>query len=163
MRSNVKTTILVSLLGFSLALNLSQAIGWPPQPDPGAGRATAAADSQDLCLVDRMELDGGQREKLLELRSVMQAKRTCYWERCAEIKERLADAICAPSSRGDLLDPLLEDYLNNQAEMQRVVAGHLLEVHALLDERQRETFRTLLRTEIFRGIRSLPTEMVEER
>ena len=48
-------------------------------------------------------------------------------------------------------------YAENQAAMQRAVAVHLRGVNAMLRPEQRETFRALLRTEMFRGIRSSRT------
>ena len=81
-----------------------------------------------------------------------------------EITERkgkgdLAQALS--SSRGQP-DALLDSYAKNQAEMQRAVADHLLSVNAMLRPDQREGFRTLLRTEMFRGIRPLPAGVVGE-
>jgi len=159
----VKTTSLLTLLGFSLALNLSQAIGTSSGPGPGAREPAAAGGSSGACLVEQLELDAGQEEQLAELRAAMQLRRTDYWQRCAELKRRLADAICAPGASGEALAPILEEYSRNQAEMQRAVAEHLLEVRALLDEAQRGAFRGLLAAEIFRGIRSLPGGMAEGR
>ena len=92
----------------------------------------------------------------------MQDKRAAFWQRSAAIKAELAEAICASSSSRTQLDPLLYRYAKNQAGMQRAVAGHLLDVNAMLRSDQQEAFRILLRTEMFRGIRTLPVRAVDE-
>ena len=145
MRPQVKTTILASVLGLSVALNISLGIGY-----------LLRADSVEQCMLDRLQLDAAQRERLSEMRRIMQEKRETFWRRSAAIKADLAEAICTSGSSRTRLDSLLDRFAENQAGMQRAVAGHLSEVNAMLRPDQQEEFRVLLRTEMFRGIRTLP-------
>jgi Spy/CpxP family protein refolding chaperone len=146
MRPQVKSTILFSVLGLSLALNAALLIGHL------RGQATTTG-SDDYCLLDRLELDTGQQRQLAEMRRGMREKRSAYWQRATAIKVELAQAICAAQVDRAALDVQLERYAANQAAMQRAVAEHLLGVSAMLRPEQREAFRTLLRAEMFRGIR----------
>jgi hypothetical protein len=152
MRPQVKSTILFSVLGLSLALNAAMAIG---RLRGSAGQASASAGpaAKGYCLLDRLELDAGQQRRLAEMRRRMHARRAEYWQRVGAIKGWLAEAICAAPVDRTELDAQLERYTKNQATMQRAVADHLLGVNAMLRPGQREAFRTLLRTEMFRGIR----------
>jgi len=154
MRPHVKSTIVYSVLGFSLALNVAMAIGHlrGSADKPDAPAAHPAGD--DTCLLDRLELHVEQQRRLAEMRRGMHEKRTAYWQRAIVIKVELAEAICAAQADRAALDLQLERYAKNQAAMQRVVADHLVDVNAILRPEQREGFRTLLRTEMFRGIHS---------
>jgi Spy/CpxP family protein refolding chaperone len=153
MRPQVKSTIIFSVLGLSLALNAALLIGHL------RGQATTTrspADRQvgdDYCLLDRLELDTGQQRQLAEMRRGMREKRRAYWQRATTSKVQLAEAICAAQADRAAVDVQLARYAANQAAMQRAVAEHLLGVSAMLRPEQREAFRTLLRTEMFRGIR----------
>ncbi|MFO8071501.1 MAG: periplasmic heavy metal sensor [Polyangia bacterium] len=152
MRPQVKSTILWSLLGLSLALNAALGIG-----HLRSAAARTAGDPQardDYCLLDQLELDGDQQRRLAEMRRVMHAKRAAYLKRAAAIKVELAEAISATEVDRAALDTQLDRYAEGQAEMQRTVVEHLLGVSAMLRPEQRDAFRTLLRTEMFRGIRS---------
>jgi len=151
MRPQVKTTVLASLLGLSLALNVSLGIGY-----------LLGADTGQQCMLDKLQLDTEQRDRLSEMRRKMQEKREAFWRRSAAIKADLAEAICAPGSTRAQLDPLLDRFAENQAGMQRAVAAHLSEVNAMLNPGQQEAFRVLLRTEMFRGIRNLPAGAVDQ-
>lgn len=151
MRPQVKITILASVLGLSVALNVSLGIGY-----------LLRADTGEQCMLDRLQLDSKQRARLSEMRRKMQDKRAAFWRRSAEIKAELAEAICASRSSRTQLDPLLDRFAENQAGMQRAVAGHLLDVNAMLRSDQQEAFRVLLRTEMFRGIRTLAARAVDE-
>lgn len=152
MRPQVKSTVVFSVLGLSLALNVALAIGYLRACAPKTTAASAAGD--DSCLLDRLELDADQQRRLAEMRRKMLDKRAAYWRRAGSIKIELAEAISATRTDRAALDALLDRYADNQADMQRAVAGHLLGVCAMLRPKQREDFRTLLRTEMFRGIRS---------
>ena len=160
MRQRMKITILAAALGLSLALNVSLVIGTLRQAEAQPGvDAPRGADEQ--CLLDSLQLDEGQRERLATLRREMLTKRRAFWQRSARIKAELADAICASSRDQDQIDSLLDRYAENQADMQREVVAHLLRVHALLRPDQREPFHVLLRTHIFRGTRPFPNESTE--
>jgi len=152
MRPQVKTTIIFSLLGLSLALNAVLAIGYVG----GAGGRTAAAapTGKDYCLLDRLDLDTAQQRRLADMRKKMHEKRAAYWKRGTEIKSELAKSISAAQVDRIALGAQLERYAKNQAAMQRAVAEHLVGVGAMLRPEQRDEFLTLLRTEMFRGIRS---------
>jgi Spy/CpxP family protein refolding chaperone len=147
----VKSTILLSVLGLSLALNAAMVIGYFRG---SAGEALARPAHADYCLLDQLELDAAQRRRLAEMRRRMHERRTTYWQRANAIKAELAEAICAAQEDRSALDAQLGRYAENQAVMQRAVAEHLLGVNRMLHPGQREAFRTLLRTEMFRGIRS---------
>jgi len=151
MRPQVKTTFLASVLGLSLALNVSLGIGY-----------LLGADAGQQCMLDKLQLDAKQRAYLSKMRRKMQEKRETFWRRSAAIKAELAEAICAPGSGLAQLDPLLDRFAENQAGMQRAVAAHLSDVNAMLRPGQQEAFRVLLRTEMFRGIRTLPAGAAEE-
>ena len=159
MRPQVKTTILVSALGLSVALNVSLVMGYLQEASANADGPAAPDAPGNRCLLDRLQLDVEQRQRLSEMRQKMREKRSAFWRRAAAIKADLAQALS--SSRGQP-DALLDSYAKNQAEMQRAVADHLLSVNAMLRPDQREGFRTLLRTEMFRGIRPLPAGVVGE-
>jgi len=153
MRPQVKSTIIWSIIGFSLALNAALAIGY----FRGAAQnttATALPADEEYCLLDRLNLDGEQRRLLAEMRHKMHEKRAAYWQSAAAIKAGLADTISATQVDRAALDAQLDRYAKNQAAMQRAVAEHLLGVGAMLRPEQRDGFRTLLRTEMFHGIRS---------
>ena len=145
MRPQMIITILASALGLSVAMNVSLGIG-----------CLHRADTSNECMLDKLQMDAAQRERLSEMRRKMQDKRAAFWRHSAAIKAELAEAICASSSSHTRLDPLLDRFAENQAGMQRAVAGHLSEVNAMLRPDQQEAFRVLLRTEMFRGIRTLP-------
>jgi hypothetical protein len=154
MRPQVKSTIILSGLGLSLALNAAMAIGQlrgsaQRKDSPAARRA-----GEEYCLLDQLELDAEQQRLLAEMRRRMHKKRGAYWQSATAIKVELADAICAAPADRAALDAQLERYAKNQAAMQRGVAEHLLGVNAMLRPEQREGFRRLLRTQMFRGIRS---------
>ena len=154
------TTILVSVLGLSVALNASLIFGAWRRAGPLEGPAADAGDER--CLLDSLQLDEEQHERLAVLRREMLAKRRSFWRRSAEVKAELAAAICAADTDQERIDSLLERYSENQARLQREVVAHLLRVHAMLRSDQREQFHALLRTEIFRGTRPFPGETVEE-
>jgi hypothetical protein len=107
-------------------------------------------------MLDRLQLDAKQQARLSEMRRGVQEKRKTFWRRSAAIRAELAKGICASDSSRAQIEPLLDRFAENQAEMQRAVAGHLLDVNAMLRPDQQEEFRVLLRTEMFRGIRALP-------
>jgi hypothetical protein len=161
MRPQVKTTILVAVLGLSLALNVSLAIGFLRKAGTRDGESAGPDARGTRCLLDRLQLDHPQRQRLLEMRREMQKRRAAFWQRSAAIKTELAGAICAAGPSHPQLDALLDRYAKNQAQMQRAVADHLLGVNAMLRPDQREKFRDLLRTEMFRGISS-PATVVGE-
>ncbi len=151
MRPRVKSTIIWSLLGLSLALNATLGIG--DLRDLAASKAAAPAEDCN-CLFDRLDLDDDQQRRLAEMRRKIHEKRAAYRQRAAAIKVELAEAISATEVDRAALDTQLERYAENQAAMQRAIAEHLLGVSAMLRPEQRDTFRTLLRTEMFRGIRA---------
>ena len=155
MRPQMKSTIIWSLLGLSLALNVALGIG--DLRGTAAGRIAGRPAEDDHCLLDRLELDGDQQRRLGEMRRKMHDKRAAYWQRATAIKGELAEAISATNPDRAALHTQLERYAENQAAMQRAVAEHLRGVNAMLRPEQRETFRALLRTEMFRGIRSSRT------
>jgi Spy/CpxP family protein refolding chaperone len=152
MRPQVKSTIISSLLGLSLALNAALAVGY----FRGAAKKTDAAPTAEdgYCLLDRLEFDTAQQRRLADMRQRMREERAAYWARATEIKRELAEAISAAQVDRTTLDAELERYAENQAAMQRAVAEHLIGVGAMLRPEQRDEFRTLLRTEMFHGIRS---------
>jgi hypothetical protein len=158
----MKITILASALGLSLALNVSLGIGHLHKAGTSEHGSAVPDAPQSRCLLDSLQLDAAQRERLSEMRRKMQDKRAAFWQRSAAIKAELAEAICASSSSRTQLDPLLDRYAKNQAGMQRAVAGHLSDVNAMLRSDQQEAFRILLRTEMFRGIRHLPARAADE-
>ncbi len=161
MRAQVKTTVLLSALGLSVALNLSLGVGHMFRArarEPG-GRVRGATSGR--CLLDRLDLDARQRESLSVLRQTMRGKRAAFWRRAAALKAELAEAIYVSGSDRAQLDRLLEEFAQNQADMQVAVVDHLVSVKSMLHPGQREEFRTLLRTEMFRGIEP-PTETVDE-
>lgn len=162
MRPQVKSTILISVLALSLALNISLVIGLLSGAETDGREAVSADTAKAWCLLDDLRLDEGQRGQLREMRQEMQRKRGKFWQRSAEIKAQLSEAICARPSDRAQIDALLDHYLKIQAGMQRVVADHLLNVSAMLRPGQMEEFRTLLRTEMFRGIRAVPAGTVGE-
>ncbi len=162
MRPQMKITILASALGLSVALNVSLGIGYLHKAGTSEHGSAVPDAPQDQCLLDRLQLDAEQRERLSEMRRKMRDKRAAFWQRSAAIKAELAEAICASSSSLAQIDPLLDRYAKNQAGMQRAVASHLSDVHAMLRPDQQEEYRILLRTEMFRGIRPLPARAVDE-
>lgn len=161
MRSQVKTTILVSVLALSLALNVSLVLGALSRADAQPGVTPDRGDDDERCMLDRLQLDTEQRGRLAVFRREMLAKRRAFWQRSADIKAELADAICAQTSDRERIDSLLLRYSENQAAMQREVVEHLSRVHAMLRPDQREQLHTLLRTDIFRGTRPFPDESPE--
>lgn len=152
----MSSTVLLSLLGLSLALNVGLLLGqgWRPETPP----ASDAAAGDGGCLLDELQLDAEQREQLGEMRRKMHEKRAAYWRRTSALRAELADAICAAVEEEADLDAELERYAENQVAMQRAVAEHLRAVNAMLRPEQRATFRALLRREMFGGIRSPETE-----
>jgi len=161
MRSRVTTTILASVLGLSLALNASLVDGPPRRADAQPGDGAARADEGESCLLDRLQLDEGQRERLAALRSEMHLERRAFWRRSAALKAELADAICADDADHERIDSLLSRYAENQAGMQREIVAHLSRVNAMLRPDQRGRFHELLRTDIFQGTRPFPNEQTE--
>ncbi len=151
MRPQVKSTIIWSLLGLSLALNATLGIG--DLRDLAASKAAAPAEDR-ICLFDRLYLDDDQQRRLAEMRRKIHEKRAAYRQRAAAIRVELAEAISATEVDRAALDTQLERYAENQAAQQRAVAEHLVGVSAMLRPEQRDAFRTLLRTEMFRGLRS---------
>lgn len=150
MRPQVKATIVWSLFGLSLALNAVMVVGHLR----GAWEKTLVTSPVDdaSCLLDRLQLDAEQQRRLARLRRIMSEKRAVYLQRATAIKSELAETIPATPADRAVLDAQLARYAENQATMQRAVAEHLLAVGAMLRPDQRETFRTLLHTEIFRRI-----------
>jgi len=161
MRPQVKTSILISVLGLSLAFNASLAIGHLRGPDESVSLSVDSGKAERFCLLDRLDLDSGQRQRLAEMRGKMQARRAEYWKQTNIIKAELAEAICYPDADREALDKLLNRYAKNQASMQRAVADHLLGVNAMLRPDQRKEFRKLLRSEMFRGIRSMSSGVLD--
>lgn len=161
MRPRMRTTLLTSALGFSVALNLSLAIGLVLRAGPrGSGGEIHRAPSH-RCLLEELDLSADQHESLSALRRAMRQRREEFWRRGATLKAELAEAICAPSPDRDRLAFLLDDFGQSQATMQAAVVDHLVNVNALLSPEQGERFRALLRTEVFRGMESA-TGTVEE-
>lgn len=156
MRPQVKTTLLLAGLGLSLAMNAAFAIGTFRRAGAAAPREQTSRTTAPLCLLDRLQLDSAQRAKLAEMRQRLQVKRETFWRRSAAIKAELADAICAQDTRSGKLDRLLARYAREQSRMQRSVTDHLRQVGAMLRPDQRKRFHRLLRTEMFRGLRSAP-------
>jgi len=148
----MKTTLLLSALGLSLALNVALGIGHLRARSSSA--TIARGIDRDPCLLDRLKLDDGQRLRLREMRRRMHEKRALFFQRSSAIKAGLAEAIGAASSSRTQLDAELARYAENQAAMQRAVAEHLVAVSAMLRPEQRDGFRTLLQSEMFSGIRS---------
>ena len=147
MRPQMKITVLASLLGLSVALNVAFVIGFLSEQSP------AAADApQGQCLIDSLKLDTAQQERLSEMRRKMDDKRAAFWHRAAAIKAELAEAICASKSDRKGIDPLLSEYAKNQAGMQRSVAEHLSDVNTMLRPKQQNEFLILLRSKMFRGM-----------
>ncbi len=93
MRPQVKSTILWSILGLSLALNAALGIGH--LRGAAAGKAAAPPAEDGDCLLDRLELDGDQQRRFAEMRSKMHEKRADYWQRANAIKAEMAEAISA--------------------------------------------------------------------
>jgi hypothetical protein len=153
MRPQVKSTVIFSILGLSLALNAAVLIGHLRGTTGKTDDHAAHPAAGDYCLLDRLELDGEQQRRLAEMRRRMHEKRTAYWQRATAIKRDLAETICAAQTDRAALDAQLARFAENQAAMQRAVAGHLTGVNAMLRPGQRDAFRTLLRTEMFSGIR----------
>lgn len=150
MRPQVKSTIIWSFLGLSLALNAALVVDQLRGSVAGTGAARPTAD--DTCLLDHLELDGEQQRRLDGMRRRMHGMRADYRRRADAIKAELAEAISAtPVDRAEL-ERQLDRYAENQAAMQHAVAEHLLGVGAMLRPGQRDAFRTLLRGEMFRGI-----------
>jgi hypothetical protein len=151
MRPQVKSTIIWSLLGLSLAMNAALGIG----QRCGAAAETSAAlpVADDECLLDRLELDVDQQRRLDDMRRRMHELRADYRQRADTLKADLAESISATRVDRAVLAAQLDRYAENQAAMQRAVAAHLLGVGAMLRPGQRDAFRTLLRTEMFRGLR----------
>jgi len=156
MRPQVKTTLLISGLGLSLAMNVAFTIGALRRADAAAPRDAASRTTPPFCLLERLQLDSGQRARLAKMRQRLQVKRSAFWRRSAAIKANLADAICAPHTRPERLESLLARYAHEQSEMQRSVTDHLRQVGAMLRPDQRDTFHALLRTEMFHGLRKAP-------
>jgi len=154
MRPRVKSTVLWSICGLSLALNAALAAGQLRGGVAEAEPPAASLVARESCLLDRLELDAVQQRRLGAMRRTMQGKRAAYWQRAAAIKGELAEALSATRADRATLDAPLERYAENQAAMQRAVAEHLLGVSAMLRPAQREVFKTLLRAEMFQGIRS---------
>jgi Spy/CpxP family protein refolding chaperone len=152
----MSSTVLLSLLGLSLALNVGLLLGhrWTPETPP----ASDAPADDGGCLLDQLQLDAEQREQLGEMRRKMHEKRAAYWRRTSALRAELADAICAADEEEADLDAELEHYAENQVAMQRAVAEHLRTVNAMLRPEQRATFRALLRRQMFGGIRSSEPE-----
>jgi hypothetical protein len=154
MRPQVKSTILFSVLGLSLALNAALLIGYLRGQATAAETAEPQPPEEDYCLLDCLELDSEQQRRLAEMQRRMHEKRAAYWQRATAVKVELAEAISAARADRAALDVQLDRYAKNQAAMQHAVAEHLLGVSAMLRPEQRDRFRTLLRSEMFRGIRS---------
>jgi Spy/CpxP family protein refolding chaperone len=157
----VTTTILASALGLSLALNASLVVGSFRRAGAQPGDGAAREDEGESCLLDRLQLDEGQRERLTAQRSEMHVKRRAFWRRSAAIKAELADAIRAEDADRERIDSLLARYAENQAEMQREIVAYLSRVNAMLRPDQRGQFHELLRTDIFHGTRPFPNEQTE--
>jgi hypothetical protein len=137
-------------------MNVAFAIGTFRRAGAAAPREGTTRATPPLCLLDRLQLDSAQRAKLAKMRQRLQVKRETFWRRSAAIKAELADAICAQDTRSGTLDPLLARYAREQRQMQRSVTDHLRQVGTMLRPDQRERFHELLRTEMFRGLRSAP-------
>jgi Zn-dependent oligopeptidase len=152
MHPRVRTTLLLSLLGLSVALNVSLLLGLQRR---AAAAPAAKGEAASDCLLDRLQLDTEQRRRLAAMRQRMHQRRARYWQRTAALRAELAAAICAPAPDAAGLDGLLERYAAEQAAMQRAVADHLVGVNGLLRPGQRQAFRALLRREMFSGIRKL--------
>lgn len=144
MRPQVKSTVIFSILGLSLALNIATV--------PWSVRGLARGTAEDDCLLDRLDLDAEQQRRLAAMRRKMLEKRRAYQQRAAAIKTALAEEISTAPKETQALSAQLERYVANQAAMQREVAKHLLGVRAMLRPDQREAFEVLLRDEMFRGI-----------
>jgi Spy/CpxP family protein refolding chaperone len=153
MRPQVKSTIVLSVLGLSLALNTALLIGYLRGEETQSRPPIAHRIEDDYCLLDRLELDNDQQRRLAKMRRKMHEKRAAYWQRATAIKAELTEAISAAGADRAALEAQLRSYAENQAMMQRAVAEHLLGVNTMLRPEQRDAFRTLLRTEMFRGIR----------
>jgi len=154
MRPQMKSTLIWSLLGLSLALNAALAVGHLRGPTAKAETSPGGEAEEGHCLLDRLALDAEQKRRLAVMRRAMHDKRAAYWQRAIAVKRELAEAISATQADRAALNAQLDRYADNQAAMQRAVAEHLLGVSAMLRPEQREAFRTLLRTEMFSGIRS---------
>jgi len=148
----VKNTIVASALGLSLALNASLLLGHVKRSGSSLPALAAPAPSQPRCLLDAIDLDDGQRDRLSKLRREMRPKRAAYWKRARAIKAELANAVADPNADRARVDRLVERYGENQESMQREVAAHLMNVNDLLRPDQRDHYRALLRDEMFRGI-----------
>jgi len=142
----------------SLALNLSLAIGHL-LPASGPGSETRGADAGQ-CFLDRMPLDARQRQKLSVLRQTMRGKRAAFWQRATTLKSQLAESICSEKPERSQVVRLVDEFAQNQADMQRTVVDHLLSVSAILSPEQRKQFRTRLRSKMFQGLGHRPSNPV---
>ncbi len=154
MRPQMKSTLIWSLLGLSLALNAALAVGHLRGSTARKKSSAGEPAEGGYCLLDKLELDADQKRRLAAMQRSMHDKRAAYWQRASAIKRELAEALSRAQADRAALNAQLDRYAANQAAMQRAVAEHLLGVSALLRPEQREAFSTLLRTEMFSGIRS---------
>lgn len=152
MRPQVRTTILVSALGLSVALNVSLGFGLVLRSRDAAGRAGSASTRARGCLLDDLNLSSAQRARLSALRRKIQVLHREHWRRTDALKTDLADAISAERLDRGQIDRLLGVFADNQTRVQRAVVEHLLNVMSILDREQRGEFRKLLRRQIFRRI-----------
>jgi Spy/CpxP family protein refolding chaperone len=152
MRPQVRTTILVSALGLSVALNVSLGFGLVLRSRDAAGCAGGAPARARGCLLDDLNLSSAQRARLSALRREIQVQHREHWRRTDALKTDLADAISAERPDRGQIDRLLGAFADNQTRVQRAVVEHLLNVMSMLDREQRGEFRKLLRRQIFRRI-----------
>lgn len=150
----MKRLLIGVALALSLAMNISFVLVFFMRQGMAGPMAGGMGPGQAPCLLDQIALAPAQQERLTAMRATMMALRKEHGQAAAEQRARLGDAITADAPDRAAIARSVEAYSASQRALQQRVVEHLLNVRALLDDGQREQFRQLLRTQIFRGLRA---------
>lgn len=149
----MKRIAVVSVISFSLGLNLSLGILYLTRKSPAAGKSPGQGGGCPGCFLERLNLDGRQKGKLASLRQSIGRKRAVHWKSVCSLRATLAHIIGAEEPDMARVERLVRAFSMKRGGFQVSVVRHLLEVKRLLNPMQKRVFRRLLKKHIFRGIR----------
>jgi len=152
----VKRSLLLGLLVVSLAINAAVAF----HALRGARMQASGGMPAEPLLFQRVGLDAGQRERILDRRASLMRARAATSTRLGELRGELASALAAGEAGRARIDAVLTEMERAQREYQRSVVEHLLGVREILTPAQRPAFEALLGERLHAGWMMQPDGIV---
>ena len=125
-----------ALLTASLAANIALGVS--------SARGERSEFPSEPLIFSKVSLDPGQRARISTLRAELLAHREENQRNLAASKQQLAAAIAKDPEDRAAVDSSLRDIAQSQAQFQRAVVDHVLEVRAVLRPDQRPAFESII-------------------